>query len=229
MKTVTGEQRILDQQLAIDAYLNALLDDPAAAQTNSVTAEPAADEARAPAERVHIFTSPTVTVADIAVPRADAVDSRGVPAWAGERFQAQLFEVAGLTLAVPLVKLTDVVAQAGEMAPLSGHSPLFAGQTDYRELPLRVVDTARLVLPAERVARLSGDPTSRCRSLVVVDEGRWALAGSSIGAVIELESSAVRWRGGDGKRLWLAGTVIERMCALLDIDQLSRVLAAASD
>jgi len=38
----------------------------------------------------------------------------------------------------------------------------------------------------------------------------------------------VKWRGATGKRLWLAGTVIERMCALLDIDQLTGELAGGT-
>ena len=56
---------------------------------------------------------------------------------------------------------------------------------------------------------------------MVIDEGRWALACSKLGDVIELEPEQVKWRTDAGKRRWLAGTAIELMCALLDIDALT--------
>jgi purine-binding chemotaxis protein CheW len=137
-----------------------------------------------------------------------------------------LFEVAGLTLAVPLVKLKGVVSGAAELTPMPGHSPLFLGVVPYQGLQSKVVDTARFVLPADRAARLSDDAAGRSHHLVMIDEGRWALAASSIGDVVELDRSDVKWRSAAGKRVWLAGTVIEQMCALLDIDRLIGELAS---
>lgn len=214
MKTLTRETHILDQQLALSAYLDALLvEAPVGAAI-----EPATE------------TSPPVARDEIsAAPVAEAPPAEpGVPAWAGTRFQALLFEVAGLTLAVPLVKLKGVVTRAGDLTPMPGQSPLFAGLVSYQDIQSRVVDTARLVLPEARVAQLEDDVAARCENLVMIDEGRLALACSRIGDVIELDSSEVKWRGAAGRRLWLAGTLIERMCALLDIDELVGELEAAA-
>jgi purine-binding chemotaxis protein CheW len=119
-----------------------------------------------------------------------------------------------------------VVSGTADVTPMPGHSPLFLGIVPYQGLQSKVVDTARLVLPAERAASLGSDTTDRCQHLVLIDEGRWALACSRIADVIELEGTDVRWRSASGKRLWLAGTVIERMCALLDIDALTRDLVS---
>ena len=177
MKTDTRQDNLLEQQLALGAYLDALL-----------------------------------------------TDAEGVPEWASTRFQALLFEVAGLTLAVPLAKLKGVVPNDQGLTEMPGHSPLFLGVTPYQGVQSRVVDTARFVLPKDRLAKLGEDASERAAHLVVIDEGRWALACSKIGDVIELESGQVKWRTAAGKRLWLAGTVIERMCALLDIDELIRQL-----
>ena len=91
----------------------------------------------------------------------------------------------------------------------------------YQGLQSKVVDTARFVLPADRAGQLSDDAAERMQHLVMIDDGRWALACSRIGDVIELDRDDVKWRGSNSKRLWLAGTVIERMCALLDVDQLA--------
>ena len=58
----------------------------------------------------------------------------------------------------------------------------------------------------------------------MIDEGRWALGCSRIGDVVDLEPADVKWRSSSGTRLWLAGTVTARLCALLDIDALIRQL-----
>jgi purine-binding chemotaxis protein CheW len=217
MKTATRPQQVLDQQLALSAYLDALFEQASVAVP---AVEPAvAAGASAPVRVAAANDQDAASVGDagVALPC-------GVPDWAGSRFQALLFEVDGLTLAVPLVKLKGVVSGAAEITPMPGHSPLFLGVVPYQGLQSKVVDTARFVLPAERVARLSEAAGDRCRHLVMIDEGRWALACSGIGDVVELEQSDVKWRSTSGKRLWLAGTVIARMCALLDIDQLTREL-----
>jgi purine-binding chemotaxis protein CheW len=95
-------------------------------------------------------------------------------------------------------------------------------------LQSKVVDTARFVLPVERAASLAYAPGDRCRHLVMIDEGRWALACSRIGDVVDLEPTDIKWRSASGTRLWLAGTVIARMCALLDIDQLTHELVTGT-
>lgn len=229
MTTALKSLHLLDQQLALGAYLDDLLEE---------APTPPASGAAAPAPPESPVTKPCEPPATSA-PDAVADDGGGqhaaaghasdVPAWAGERFQALLFEVAGLTLAVPLVKLKGVVTHSEALTPMPGQAPLFAGLVGYQGQQSRVVDTARLVLPADRAAQLDADAEARCQSLVMIDDGRWALACARIGDVIELDSSGVKWRTAGGRRLWLAGTVIERMCALLDIDQLIVELAAAAD
>ena len=216
MKTTTRPDSLLEQQLALGAYLDALLGE-------GVTASPeqAADvELKQEVEAAPVEAAPSVQPEPVAIPQTDTV-----PEWAGTRFQALLFEVAGLTLAVPLAKLKGVVTNENGLTEMPGHSPLFLGVTPYQGVQSKVVDTARFVLPADRVAQLDEDISERAAHLVVIDEGRWSLACSGIGEVIELEAGQVKWRTAAGKRRWLAGTVIEQMCALLDIDELARQLA----
>jgi purine-binding chemotaxis protein CheW len=213
VKTATRQLQVLDQQLALSAYLDALFEEIPAAAPEMAPAAPLTAEtaARDTATGVDTSASPSCT---------------GVPDWAEPRFQALLFEVAGLTLAVPLVQLKGVVSSAADVTPMPGHSPLFLGVVPYQGLQSKVVDTARFVLPAERAAGLGADAGERCQHLVMIDEGRWALACTRIGDVVDLERSDVKWRSASGKRLWLAGTVIAHMCALLDIDRLTRELVS---
>lgn len=211
MKTTTRQDSLLEQQLALSAYLDALLGD-------AVTEGPG--ETADVELKQQVKTASPVQPEPVAAPQSDTV-----PEWAGTRFQALLFEVAGLTLAVPLAKLKGVVANDQGLTEMPGHSALFLGVAPYQGVQSRVVDTARFVLPADRAAQLDEDSSDRAAHLVVIDEGRWSLACSSIGDVIELEAGQVKWRTAAGKRRWLAGTVIEQMCALLDIDELTRQLA----
>jgi purine-binding chemotaxis protein CheW len=216
VKTDTRKQQLLDQQLALSAYLDALLNQEP--RENRLET----DEARADAA---VRPQPAGTAAEHTAVDAKAGPLQGVPEWAQCRFQALLFEVAGLTLAVPLVKLKGVVPNAQGLTPMPGHSPLFLGIVPYQGLQSKVVDTARFVLPRDSAERLDGDfVDDRASHLVMIDEGRWALACRRIGDVVELDSTDVKWRTASGKRPWLAGTVIERMCALLDIDQLTEQL-----
>ncbi len=214
MKTVTKQDSLLQQELALGVYLDALLTD-VTVPTEQLAESQAEPEAQVPAE---------VLAQEKPGPEpATAADT--IPEWAETRFQALLFEVAGLTLAVPLAKLKGVVQNEHGLTEMPGHPPLFLGVTPYQGVQSKVVDTARFVLPADRVANLDEDITGRAAHLVVIDEGRWSLACSRIGDVIELEAGQVKWRTAAAKRRWLAGTVIDQMCALLDIDELTLQLA----
>ena len=210
MKTDSRKNKFLDQQLALSAYFEVMLQ-AEVVQQSEVPADVEAVPAM-PAEK-------TPAVEQSGLVKAGSVAS--VPDWATTRFQALLFDVAGLTLAVPLIKLKGVVPNEAGLTPMPGHSPLFLGVVPYQGIRAKVVDTALFILPQEHSAQLDADAAERSAHLVMIDEGRWALACDSIGEVIDLETKDVKWRGANGKRAWLAGTVIEQMCALLDIDALT--------
>jgi purine-binding chemotaxis protein CheW len=209
MKADTKHDSLLEQQLALGAYLDALL------TGIEIPAAPLVEVLQKPK---------AATAAEVQTPLAPEPCADGIPEWAQTCFQALLFEVAGLTLAVPLAKLKGVVPNEHGLTEMPGHSSLFLGVTPYQGVQSKVVDTARFVLPKDRAAQLGEDSADRAAHLVVIDEGRWSLACSKIGDVIELEAGQVKWRTAAGKRRWLAGTVIEQMCALLDIDELTRQL-----
>ncbi len=212
MKTDTQSDLLLSQQLALSVYLEALLHE----DTRAAFA-PGTD---GPLENDNPPVAGGAEAAQLATPCTDT----SLPDWAETRFQVLLFEVAGLTLAVPLTSLKGVVSNTEGVTPMPGHSPLFLGVVPYQGIQSKVVDTARFVLPPDRTGQSGDQVQERSSHLVMIDEGRWALACSRIGDVIELDRTDVKWRTTNGKRAWLAGTVIERMCALLDVDELTRQL-----
>ncbi|ROQ22563.1 chemotaxis protein CheW [Gallaecimonas pentaromativorans] len=135
-------------------------------------------------------------------------------------FQVLLFDVAGLELAVPLDKLGGI-HQIGEVSPLFGKPDWFKGLMLHRDQKMRVVDTARWVMPDKTKNQENAE---NYRYLVMLGDSPWGLACYSLVRTERIDSSSVRWRQGGSKRPWLAGMVKERMCALLDVDALLGML-----
>jgi len=146
-----------------------------------------------------------------------------IPDWAAHEFQCLLFHVGGLTLAVPLVKLNGVIPWNNDLTPMPGHSSAFLGLLRHLGKNVKVMDTAQVIMPPAQRASL-GVANDRTEKILLIDEGRWGLTCDKIGEVINLEKKDVRWRTTQGKRAWLAGTISERLCALLDTDVMTDIL-----
>jgi len=226
--------KLLDPQDAITVYLDALLCEVAFADevqsANSGETEKAAvvylpSSPVASGEIVESINEAVIeeTVAPAAPVIVEIPPERKSYAWAQGRFQCLSFQVAGLTLAAPLEKLHGIVKWDDTMTALPGYAPWFMGLLPNRGRNVQVVDTAQIVMADGRWPD-KREANSRVQFVVLVDGGRWGLAVDKIAEVVTLEPAAVRWSGANGKRPWLAGTVIERMCALLDMDSLCEQL-----
>lgn len=150
---------------------------------------------------------------------------QGLPAWANETFECLLFDVAGLTLAVPLVCLGSIYPLAGqELTPLFGQPEWFLGLLPSNNGNLKVLDTARWVMPD----RYRDDFQQGLQYVISVQGYEWGLAVHSVSRSIRLDPAEIKWRTQRGQRPWLAGTVIEHMCALLDVAQLAEMIASGA-
>lgn len=164
------------------------------------------------------------TEASTVVEEATQTDSI-IPAWANEPFQVLLFEVAGLKLAVPLIELSGVIKWKDSVTEMPGHADFYMGILQHLGNKIAIIDTARMVLPEKKLHQLAGDdPRKRVKHIVLIDDYRWGLACDKIGEVITLNPDDVRWRTSKTTRGWLAGTVIEHMCALLNSEGFSQML-----
>lgn len=121
-------------------------------------------------------------------------------------FQVLLFRVAGLTLAVPLAELNGVLPWPGCITPLPGHAPFFLGVATHLGRHVKIIDTGRLLGRAE----------TGLRHVVLMGGGEWGMACEGIAEVLTLAPGEVRWRAARAERPWIAGTVTEHLCALLD-------------
>lgn len=147
-------------------------------------------------------------------------------AYGEDEFQALFFEVAGLTLAVPLKSLGGI-HQLGEINQLFGKPKWFKGVMLNREEKLNVVDTARWVMPEKFTAEL--EERLDYQYLITLGDSPWGLLAESLVNNITLQPDDVKWRTSDGKRPWLAGVIKKKMCALIDVDNLNRLLEQGLD
>ncbi len=208
MSASFSRAQLLEQELALEAYLEELLGDTMPVAGTVVAGTPTQRSQTGASDHVAAPDTPSC-----------------VPASVEGRLQVRVFEVAGLSLAVPVARVKELVTNQFRLTPLSDPAPLLLGVLESAAGKSRVVDTARLILPQHRSIQTGGNPDRQSGPFVVLDDGRWALACTRIGAVIELQDSDVRWRTAAGKRPWLAGTVMKQMCALLDIDALIGLIA----
>lgn len=144
----------------------------------------------------------------------------GRPQWAQARFEALLFDVAGLTLAVPLVALGQIVTLDENLTPIFGQSDWFMGIFPTPHGKFRVVNTALFVMPEKYQSRY----IDKAEYAISLDGVPWALAVDSINQPVSLDPTEIKWRTERSKRPWLAGTVKSAMCALLDIPQMAKML-----
>lgn len=209
---------LTETQTVVETIPEVVIEQPA---TEEIVALKDTTEVRVEAEVIHENElTPELQVE----PAEQAVD---IP---NEPFQVLMFKVAGLSLAVRLVELSGVLEwDESALTEMPGHSPFFMGVIQYLGKSIPIVDTARLVFPADKLVSLSADkPYERVKRIVLIDDGKWGLACDEIAEVVELAAEAVKWRENRSQRKWMAGTVIEHMCALVDASGFSEMLADGS-
>ena len=145
----------------------------------------------------------------------------GRPVWAQKRFDVLLFSVSKLTLAVPLVALGQIQKITDDLTPLFGQANWFMGVLPTNLGKIRCVDTALFVMPE----RYQPEFRQNYRFVITIDGFPWGLAVDEVKQPIQLEPASVNWRGARSQRPWLAGTIKEQMCALIDVPMLGEILA----
>ncbi|WP_219095665.1 CheW domain-containing protein [Pseudomonas sp. UMAB-40] len=236
----------VEVEAALDEFQAAVLEEQARdAQKSVVTAAPVVAPVAAPVAKAPVvieeapapILAPVSTLApllqtlvpplvEVHLPPSNTpppVENDGRPAWAAEPFECLLFDVAGLTLAVPLVCLGSIYSLAGhELTPLFGQPEWFLGILPSQAGNLKVLDTARWVMPD----RYRDDFRQGLQYVISVQGYEWGLAVHQVSRSLRLDPNEIKWRSHRGQRPWLAGTVIEHMCALLDVSALAELIAS---
>lgn len=180
------------QRQALDSYFEALLGVGEAAQTAAGDTGEGSAESR----------------------RGD-----GVPAWARPDFEAGLFRVHGLKLAIPILNLVGVEPYPEVVTPVEGAHPWRLGRFATGGCEATLIDLGSIVIPA----RYGGGPAGSARPgerVILCGDGEWAFACEQDVEIVTLEARHVRWATRRTSRRWLAGTVMAHGCGLLDVDGL---------
>lgn len=144
----------------------------------------------------------------------------GRPDWAQGRFECLLFVVKGLKLAVPLAELGGIHKLEKEPTPLFGQPGWFLGIVRTNNMNVGLVDTAQWVMSEH----IDDDHKPDFRFAIRIHNSEWGLACHEVAEAISLDPDEVKWRTSLGKRPWLAGTVVDHMCALIDVAAFARLL-----
>lgn len=234
----TQEQKLKLEKLLQSARTQLLVETPVATPTQVETKTSYIDNPNEIQEWVIETTE--VTIAPEIVPVADILPTENVqpkhfqldglewlengrPQWAQSRFDVLLFQVSGLTLAVPLISLGQIQPLTDELTPLFGQADWFMGLQPTPAGKIRTVNTAKFVMPE----RYDESFVETAKYVVSINGVPWGLAVDSVNQPITLQPDDVKWRGDRSKRPWLAGTVKDHMCALLDIPRIGQMLIDA--
>ncbi len=136
-------------------------------------------------------------------------------------FQVLFFDVAGLTVAVPLTELGGI-HNIEKTNSIFGKPEWFMGVMMHREAKINVVDTAQWVMPEKYTEELQD--SLDYKYLIMLGDSAWGLACESLVNTVSLAPDDVKWRESSGKRPWLAGLVKDKMCALINVGALIELL-----
>lgn len=166
---------------------------------------------------------PVQTEAPVTAPGNDGEVPPARPDWSEEPFECLIFTVAGLQLAVPLVLLGAIHRIEEEIRPIPGSPRWYMGIRPDRDHNLRVVDTAEWIM----AGRVPAGARDNYRFVIRLDDSEWGLACDDVAQSFTLRPDEVRWRTARSKRPWLAGTVVDHMCALIDVRTMAHLLVRA--
>mgnify|MGYP000169437491 CR=1 FL=1 len=163
---------------------------------------------------------PQVEVSVNSPQELEALPYPNAPPWAQQEFDVLLFDVCGLKLAVSMEALGRIIKVEHELNQLIGRPGWFMGAYTEPEQSLYVVDTAKFIMP-EKGFDLN---EVGFEYIIQLQRSHWTLACKEVYSTVRISPDQVKWRSTQGKRPWLAGTVIEHMCALIHVDSLVALL-----
>ncbi|MBQ0834665.1 chemotaxis protein CheW [Marinobacter sp.] len=224
--------QLADPASAIASYLDELLHTATDTALREDIREPEpVPEARPEPKPVSLMETPTQAlqtqeiVASAPEPTVEPMPETPAlrPEWSERPFECLIFTVAGLQLAVPLVLLGAIHRIEEDIRPIPGSPRWYMGIRPATHQNLRVVDTAEWIM----AGRVPIGARDNYRFVIRLDNSEWGLACDDVAQSFTLSPDDVRWRTARSKRPWLAGTVIEQMCALVDVRTMADLLVRA--
>ncbi|MBS3954917.1 MAG: chemotaxis protein CheW [Methylomicrobium sp.] len=143
-----------------------------------------------------------------------------MPDWTRYEFQALFFKVDQLVLATPLTELSRTLKFDGETRSVPGQPSWFIGLLQEHEKNVGVLDTGQLIF-GKVIGQQRNLLEQPFKSLLITQDGNWALACDELLNIGKLLPEQVRWRTYRKQRPWLIGTVIDGLAAVVDVNLLT--------
>lgn len=144
--------------------------------------------------------------------RVEQPDDDAVPEWANGGFRTLLFRIGELRFGVPLVLMHSVCPYPEDVTKVPSQPAWHRGVFRYRDASTVVAD-----LGVVGITATAADP----KYLLVLGDGREAIAIDAIEDSLVLRAEQVRWHRAPGRE-WLLGLLPDQMCGLLNVDVLSQ-------
>ncbi|MFI3136649.1 MAG: chemotaxis protein CheW [Methylococcaceae bacterium] len=224
-------QQALQQELALDVYLRALLEeipDTPLDETVSVGITPEAATAPEPVGSLALLSLSSefqkaplesdvlgIKLAEAGVVRPLAL----MPDWSRAEFQALFFKVDHLIMATPLITLSRTLKFNRKPTKIPAQPSWFLGLLDDHGKKISVLDSGQLIFGKAKGSLRDLNERPFAYLLISADE-KWGLACDDILSVGKLSPEKIRWRTLRTLRPWLIGTVINELAAVIDINQL---------
>lgn len=133
-------------------------------------------------------------------------------------FQVLFFQLSSLTFAVPLVDLGGIHHLDASLNELFGKPDWFSGVMPRGDALYNIVDTAKWIGIGET------SQTLNYSHYVILGETKWGLSCEKLLGTETISYAEVEWRKVSGKRPWLAGMIKDKMCALIHVHELIKLL-----
>lgn len=134
--------------------------------------------------------------------------------------QALLFDIAGLSLVLPLTELDGIENwPINGLTQLPGQPAHVLGILSSPQQHTRVIDLTTLITS-------QSSNSEDCRYILLVNNKQLGLAVSAIHRVITLDKENVRWRRETAKtqRPWLAGMLMSPLSSIISLNELLKIV-----
>jgi purine-binding chemotaxis protein CheW len=212
---------LLENQNALSAYLDDLLQEATEVAVNEALGQPV-EEACSNLIFETLNDEPDRlqldALASELVNEKDTIDEQDrVPEDPELRisFPAQflMFTIGPIKLSIPLIELNSVLKTDAEMTHLPGSGDWIEGVLSHRDQNVKIVDSRKLLKIAGETSSQNNDQ----RRFLVLAAGDVALSCDSVETIITLDRDEIHWRRMESNDLF-SGTIRKSLASVLDTE-----------
>ena len=148
------------------------------------------------------------------------------PEWNNIRYEGErqclFFTAGGIKLAVRLADLGGISNMA-QITRMPGPA-WYLGMMPVRDRKFRIVDTVKWMVPESDQSALAP-----YRYVIHLGSSGWAIGCHELLSSEKVDGESGKWRETPGQRPWLAGIVKTKMCVLLNVEELVKLLEQGVD